>query len=300
MRITRIGTTKDRLGEGPIWDVDTQRLFWIDSLGGTIHRLDPTSGERQDYAVPAPIGSMSFCRAGGAILALQDGFHRYDFTTGVAAPIALLGLDHPNVRLNDGKTDRQGRFLAGTMHLHREEGEPVVGGLFRLNPEGTADLLVEDIATSNGPCFSPDGRIFYLADSTRQTIWTFDYDPATGTPSNRRVFADLRHLGTAPDGATVDAEGYVWSVLIRTATIARFDPEGRMVSHFPFPVRYPTSVAFGGRDLDILYVTSISRSVRFEDPADDAGGLFAVEGLGVRGLPEPRSNPCAGAIGGCP
>jgi len=176
------------------------------------------------------------------------------------------------------------------MHLHRAEDEPVIGGLFRLNPDGTVDLLVEDIATSNGPCFSPDGRILYFADSTRQTIWAFDYDPLSGTPSERRVFADLRPLGTAPDGATVDAEGYVWSVLIRTSTIARFDPAGRMVSHFMFPVRYPTSVAFGGRDLDVLYVTSISRSLRFEDPAEDAGGLFAVEGLGVRGLSEPRCN----------
>lgn len=288
MRIRRVGTTKDRLGEGPIWDAGTQRLFWIDSLGGTIHRLDPVSGDRQDYAVPAPIGSMTLCRSGGAILSLQDGFHRYDFDTGEATPFALLGLGHPNVRLNDGKTDRQGRFLAGTMHLHRAEDEPVVGGLFRLDPDGTAKLLVDDIATSNGPCFSPDGRILYFADSTRQTIWAFDYDPATGVPSNRRVFADLRALGTAPDGATVDAEGHVWSALIRTGIIARFDTAGRIVARIDFPVRYPTSVAFGGVDMSVLYVTSISRSVRFEDTAPDAGGLFAVEGLGVRGIAEPR------------
>ena len=288
MRITRVGTTKDRLGEGPIWDAESQRLFWLDSLAGTIHRLDPVSGERQDYAVPAPIGSMSLCRSGGAILSLQDGFHRHDFTTGSTEPVALLGLGHPHVRLNDGKTDRQGRFVAGTMHLHRADDEPVVGGLFRLNPEGTVDLLVEDIATSNGPCFSPDGRILYFADSTRQTIGVFDYDIATGTPRNRRVFADLRTLGTAPDGATVDAEGHLWSCLIRTGTIARFDPAGRIVAQFPFPVRYPTSLTFGGAGLDVLYVTSISKSVRFEDPAEDAGGLFAIEGLGVRGLPEPR------------
>ena len=288
MRITRVGTTKDRLGEGPIWDAESQRLFWLDSLAGTIHRLDPVSGERQDYAVPAPIGSMSLCRSGGAILSLQDGFHRHDFTTGSTEPVALLGLGHPHVRLNDGKTDRQGRFVAGTMHLHRADDEPVVGGLFRLNPEGTVDLLVDDIATSNGPCFSPDGRILYFADSTRQTIWVFDYDIATGTPRNRRVFADLRTLGTAPDGATVDAEGHLWSCLIRTGTIARFDPAGRIVAQFPFPVRYPTSLTFGGAGLDVLYVTSISKSVRFEDPAEDAGGLFAIEGLEIRGLPEPR------------
>lgn len=288
MRIARIGTTKDRLGEGPIWDAGTQRLFWIDSLGGVVHRLDPASGEVQDFVVPAPIGSMSLCRSGGAILSLQDGFHRHDFATGETTLLAPLGLDNPNIRLNDGKTDRQGRFLAGTMHLHRQEDEPVIGGLFRLNPDGTATQLVGDIATSNGPCFSPDGRTFYFADSTRQTIWAFDYDTDTGTPRNKRVFADLRPLGTAPDGATVDAEGYLWSSLIRTSTIARFDPAGRLVQQIAFPVRYPTSLAFGGPDLDVLYVTSISKSVRFEDPAEDAGGLFAIEGLNVRGLAEPR------------
>lgn len=288
MRISRVGTTRDRLGEGPIWDAETGCLHWIDSLAGIVHRLDPISGERQDFTVPAPIGSMSLCRSGGAILSLQDGFHRHDFATGRTTPFAPLGVDNPNVRLNDGKTDRQGRFLAGTMHLHRAEDEPVIGGLFRLNPDGTATQLVDDIATSNGPCFSPDGRIFYFADSTRQTIWAFDYDTATGTPRNRRVFADLRALGTAPDGATVDAEGHLWSALVRSRTIARFDPAGRIVMQFEFPVRYPTSLAFGGPDLDVLYVTSISKSVRFEDTAEDAGGLFAIEGLGIRGLAEPR------------
>ena len=288
MRITRIGTTKDRLGEGPIWDAETQRLFWIDSLAGVVHRLDPVSGDRQDFAVPAPIGSMSLCHGGGAILSLQDGFHRHDFATEQTTPFARLGLGNPNVRLNDGKTDRQGRFLAGTMHLHRAEHEPILGGLYRLNPDGTVTLLVDDIATSNGPCFSPDGRILYFADSTRQPIWAFDYDTAYGTPRNRRVFADLRALGTAPDGATVDAEGHVWSALIRTGSIACFDPSGRILRQIAFPVRYPTSLAFGGKALDVLYATSISKSVRFEDPAPDAGGIFAIEGLGVRGIAEPR------------
>lgn len=288
MRISRVGTTVDRLGEGPIWDAESQRLHWIDSLAGIVHRLDPVSGERQDFAVPAPIGSMSLCRSGGAILSLQDGFHRHDFATGRTTPFALLGLGHANVRLNDGKTDRQGRFLAGTMHLHRGADEAVVGGLFRLEPEGRATLLADDIATSNGPCFSPDGATLYFADSTRQVIWVFDYETATGTPRNRRVFADLSTLGTAPDGATVDAEGHLWSALVRTGQIGRFDPTGRLVQRIDFPVRYPTSLAFGGPGMDTLYVTSISKSVRFEDPTPGAGGLFAIEGLGVTGLAEPR------------
>lgn len=288
MKITRVGTTVDRLGEGPIWDAETQCLYWLDSLAGTLHRLDPETGAHQAVAVPAPVGSMSLRQGGGAVLSLQDGFYSFDFGSGAATLLAPLGIEHPNVRLNDGKTDRQGRFLAGTMHLHRGEDEPVLGGLFRLDPGGKAVQVAEDILTSNGPCFSPDGRVFYFADSTRRTIWAFDYDTETGTPHNRRVFADLNGMNTSPDGATVDAEGHVWSALIRSGTIARFDPAGRIVQQIRMPVRYPTSIAFGGRDLDVIYVTSISRSLRFADEHQDAGGLFVIEGLGIRGLAEPR------------
>ena len=256
MRITASARRRIDWG-GPIWTLKRSASFgsipsavrfigWIPSAASGRISPYPRRSDRCRCAVRA----VPSCRCRMASIATS-------FATGVTEPFALLGLDHPHVRLNDGKTDRQGRFVAGTMHLHRAEDEPVVGGLFRLNPEGTVELLVEDIATSNGPCFSPDGRILYFADSTRQTIWAFDYDPLSGTPSERRVFADLRPLGTAPDGATVDAEGYVWSVLIRTSTIARFDPAGRMVSHFMFPVRYPTSVAWRPRsgralcDLDL-------------------------------------------------
>jgi L-arabinonolactonase len=288
MKIARIGNTVDRLGEGPIWDAESQCLYWLDSLAGTLHRLDPESGAYQAMTVPAPIGSMSLREGGGAVLSLQDGFYSFDFETGATALLAPLGIDHPNVRLNDGKTDRQGRFLAGTMHLHRNDDEPVAGGLFRLDPGGKAVQIADDIMTSNGPCFSPDGRIFYFADSTRRVIWAFDYDIASGTPHSRRVFADLSGMNTSPDGATVDAEGYVWSSLIRSGSIARFDPAGRIAQQIEMPVRYPTSLSFGGRNLDVLYVTSISRSVRFADEHQDAGGLFAIEGLGIRGLAEPR------------
>jgi sugar lactone lactonase YvrE len=286
--ITHLGETKDRLGEGPLWDTESQRLFWIDSLGGVLHRLDPVSGAREDFAVPAPIGSLALCRSGGAIISLQDAFHRYDFASGEARLVAGLGIDHPDVRLNDGKVDRQGRFLAGTMHGNRQPDEKVLGGLYRLDADGTATLLLEDIATTNGPCFSPDGRILYVADSSRQVIWACDYDTQSGTPSRQRVFADLKPLATAPDGATVDAEGHLWSALVRTGQIGRFDPAGQLVQRIDMPVSYPTSLAFGGPGLDVLYVTSISATLRYVAREPEAGGLFAIEGLGVTGLPEPR------------
>ena len=283
-RIRRIGHTRDQLGESPVWDDRTQRLYWLDSLAGTIHRLDPASGELQEFHSPAPVGSMVLRRDGGAMLALRHSFARYDFALGQAtSSIVSIGCDHPMVRLNDGKVDPFGRFIAGTMHGGRAHDEPALGGLYRLQA-GAVTLLDTDLAVSNGPCFSPDGAILYLGDSARRSIWAYDYR-RDGPPANKRLFADTSALNSGPDGATVDADGYLWSVLVRASALARFAPDGRLDRTIELPVKHPTSVAFGGPNLDILYMTSISNSTNLSATEPDAGGLFVIEGLGVRGLP---------------
>ena len=197
-----------------------------------------------------------------------------------------IGLDHPMLRLNDGKADPFGRFVAGTMHGGRAENERPLGGLYRLQA-GALEVLDTGLGVSNGPCFSPDGAIFYLADSARRLIWAYDYR-RDGPPANKRLFADTSALNSAPDGATVDADGYLWSVLVHAGAVARFAPDGRLDRTVELPVKHPTSVAFGGPSLDILYVTSISKSTHLSASEPDAGGLFAVEGLGVCGLPAYR------------
>jgi sugar lactone lactonase YvrE len=285
--IERVGNTKDRLGESPVWDAAAQCLWWVDSIEGVLHRLDPATGAHRALAVPAPVGSFGLRRAGGVILALQHGFVRCDTETGACTEMAALDVAHPDLRLNDGKVDRQGRFLAGTMHAGLPPGMAPLGGLYRIGRDGAVTRLAEDIVTANGPCFSPDGRVLYLADSARQVIWRFDYAEDDTRPANRRVFVDLAPLGTAPDGATVDAEGHLWCALVRTGEIARFAPDGRLLQRLRMPVTYPTSVMFGGPGLDVLYVTSISRSHRLTAPEAEAGGLFAITGLGATGIAEP-------------
>ena len=283
----RIGQTRDRLGESPVWDERGQSLYWIDSLTGLIRSLNSATGILEEFHVPAPIGSMALRDDGGAILALRNGFARYDFESRKLTPDQSIGLDHPDVRLNDGKVDPYGRFVAGTLHGARAEGEEPLGGLYRLDDSGELELLETNLAVTNGPCFSLDGRTFYLADSPRRVIWAYDYD-RLGPLRNKRVFIDTSSLDSGPDGATVDAEGYLWSVLVRVGAIARFAPDGTLVRRIDMPIRHPTSVAFGGPDLDILYVTSISRSTNLADDHPDAGGLFAIEGLGVKGVPPQR------------
>lgn len=290
VRITRIGATRDQLGESPVWDERRQRLYWIDALAGLIHALDPVTGIADEFSVPAPIGSLALRGDGGAVLALRHGFAHYNFDMRALTEGPLIGLDHPKVRLNDGKADPHGRFVAGTMHGDRAQDETPLGGLYRLDASGALELLETDLGVSNGPCFSPDGRTFYLADSARRIIWAYDYGP-DGPLANKRVFVDTEAQGSGCDGATVDAEGCLWSVLVRIGKIARFAPDGTIVRTIDMPVRHPTSVAFGGPGLDVLYVTSISRSHALGDDHPDAGGLFAVERLGVRGLPAHRFSP---------
>jgi len=164
-RITRVGTTRDQLGESPVWDERRRRLYWIDALAGSIHTHDPVTGEAGQFSAPAPIGSLALRSDGGAILALRNGFARYDFDRRALTQGPSIRLDHPKVRLNDGKADPHGRFVAGTMHGDRAPDEAPLGGLYRLDASGAVELLETDLAVSNGPCFSPDGRTFYLADS---------------------------------------------------------------------------------------------------------------------------------------
>lgn len=286
-RITRIGATKDQLGESPVWDERRQRLHWIDALAGLIRTFDPFTGTVEQFSVPAPIGSMALQRDSGAVLALRHGFAHYDFDKRLLTAGPSIGLDHPKVRLNDGKADPYGCFLAGTMHGDRAQDEAPVGGLYHLDATGALELLETDLAVSNGPCFSPDGRTFYLADSARRVIWAYDYRP-NAPLANKRVFVGTDAQGSGCDGATVDSEGYLWSVLVRIGKIARFAPDGTIAGMIDMPIRHPTSVTFGGSGLDVLFVTSISRSHALRDDHPDAGGLFAVEGLGVRGLPAHR------------
>jgi L-arabinonolactonase len=167
-------------------------------------------------------------------------------------------------------------------HLHPASGRREAFG--RLEADGAVTCLDSDIDAANGPCFSPDGRTLYLADSRRRRIWAYDY-PASGAPTGRRLFVDTTAYGSPLDGATIDAEGFVWSALVLAGAIARFSPDGRLDRMIAMPVTRPTSVAFGGPDLKTLYATSISRSPRLHCSAPDAGGLFAIDGLGVQSLP---------------
>jgi sugar lactone lactonase YvrE len=286
MKITRLDVPQCSVGEGPVWDVQSQRLYWIDILQKNVHCLDPAAGTTQTWTVPNIIGSMAVRKGGGAIVALANGVHTLDFATGACRMLATSPDLNEQVQLADGKVDRRGRFIVGSSDRGMKEAR---GKLYALDPGATALRQIDsDIFLANGPCWSPDDRRFYHADSIRKLIYVYDYDLVSGTLSNRRPFASTENLGGIPDGATVDAEGHVWSAICEGAKLVRFRPDGGIERMVEMPLKLPGSVMFGGANLDKLYVPTLSPAFlgRPADPLD--GSTFVIEGLGIRGLPEPR------------
>ena len=279
---------KPLLGEGPLWDVATERLWFIDSLGDRIHRCTADGRELRTWEVPGHVGAMALAGDGRALLALVDGFHLMDLATHESEHLVDPEPGRDTNRLNDGKVDRRGRFVCGSMDMAEERDS---GTLWSLGPDRVPRELDRNIICSNGPCFSPDGTTLYFADSFKGVVYAYDYDGDTGGVSNRRTFAEPAvRPGGAPDGATVDAEGGVWIALVFDGRILRYAPDGTLDRTVEMPVVKTTSVAFGGPELDTLYVTSMARPPLPRYPGDGPlrGSTFAVTGLGVRGLPERR------------
>ena len=287
MRIDVLVYVKTTQCEGPLWDVDEQRLYWIDSFDGRVFRCTADGREVRCWDVPQKIGSMCLRKGGGAVVSLQRGFHFLDFATGEVELIHDPEPDKPNNRINDGKVDKRGRFLAGSMDTMEEGGN---GALYRLDPDLKVTKLEGGIVVSNGPCWSPDGRTFYFTDTWSGRISAYDYDLDTGSIANKRCFARNQWEGAGFDGATVDEEGCLWSALVYVGKLVRYTPDGEVERIIDMPVKKVTSVMFGGPNLDILYVTSMAKPPLPRFPGDPAlrGALFAIHGLGVRGLPEPR------------
>jgi L-arabinonolactonase len=283
MEITRLDLPKCKVGEGPVWDVAEQALYYIDIVEQAVFRWDPASGDHKRWSVPDIIGSMALREGGGAIVALGSGVHSLDFATGEVASMALVNPD-PEVQLADGKVDRRGRFVFATSD--RKMAAPK-GGLYSLE-RGRLTQLDGDIHLGNGPCWSPDDVTFYHADSLRHLIYAYDYDLETGRVANRRPFFDSSQWGPIPDGATVDAEGNLWTAICEGGVVLCLSPAGDVLREIAFPTRIPASVMFFGPELDRLFVPTIDPSFLGREAGPDDGCCFVIDGLGVQGLPEPR------------
>jgi sugar lactone lactonase YvrE len=267
------------LGECPLWSVQEGALYFVDIKRPALHRFGP--GEtRASFPMPAKVGRLAFLREGGMAGAFGDGVFRIDLATGARRLIVDPEPDQPGNRLNDGTCDRAGNFWTGSMD-DAEADE--TGALYCIAPDGAIRRMDQGYGITNGPAFSPDGRIFYHTDSARRLIYAFDVEGDEIV--RKRIFAELAGDEGYPDGSTVDGEGYLWSALWGGAGLLRFDPAGRRVGRLSLPTPHVTASAFGGPGLDVLYVTTARQGLSAPARAADrfAGGLFAVD-VGVRGL----------------
>lgn len=285
MKITQVETQRCVIGEGPVWDVAEQALYFIDILGKKVLRFDPASGETRDWAVPEVIGSMALREGGGALVALATGVHTLDFDSGACAMLATSSDLNEMVQLADGKVDRRGRFIVGSSDRAMEKAR---GKLYVLEGNPVLREIDSGIIIANGPCWSPDDFILYHSDSIRNTVFAYDYDIATGTAANRRAWASTEDLGGIPDGATIDADGCMWMAICEGQKVVQFRPDGALERVIDLPVKCPASVMFGGAALDQLYVTSLSPAFLGREEAPLDGCTFVIEGLGVTGIAEPR------------
>ena len=282
MRIDFFGEHRNLLGESPLWDVERQRLWWVDALAGEVRAAGADEVELSAWRYSQPVGSIGLA-ANGLVAALADGFYRIDGETGAATAITTPGVE--GLRFNDGKADRCGHFLSGQM-LTCEDGPR--GRLWRLDRDGSATPVADGFGVANAICFSPDGTTLYVADTLEGPLRAYPYSP-NGALGPRRDLVDCREHGSGPDGATVDAAGNIWVALVLAQAIACFSPAGALLRRIELPIPFPSCVAFGGADLTTLFVTTIADSgKRLVSDHPDRGRILMIEGLGATGLPEGR------------
>ncbi len=279
---------KNAVGESPLWSVSEQALFWVDIPAKALHKWSEGQG-MQTWRSSEMIGCIALHQAGGFIAGMESGiFHLQPQPDSSINEAKLASITHPaqGMRFNDGRCDRQGRFLAGTMLMNMPDSRQE-GCVVSYEKNSILKTLHLPMFTPNGMAFSPDGCTMYLSDShpKSQLIWAFDYDTASGTPSNQRVFVDMNPLPGRPDGAAIDTDGCYWICANDAGLIHRFTPQGKLDLSLEVPVKKPSMCSFGGADMKTLYITSIRPANIDLSDQPLAGGVFTLR-PNAQGIPE--------------
>ncbi len=287
---------RNQTGESPVWHAGEQSLYWVDIPAKKLFAYRMADQSLQQWDAPQMLACISPAKAAGQWVAgAETGMFMLDTTLkdGMGfKPLATVDHALAGMRFNDGRCDRQGRFLAGTMLM--DMGAAVtVGGIYQLDETGSLLKLLSGFITPNGMAFSPDGATMYLSDShpSVRKVWCYDYDTASGKPHNPRPFIDMAEFAGRPDGAAMDTDGCYWICGIDEGLIHRYTPAGKLDFSVSVPVPKPTMCAFGGSDLRTLYITSIRPGNAPQDRLD--GAVFAIHLSDVQGYPEPAflNNP---------
>lgn len=273
------------LGESPVWSADEGLLYWVDINGRSVHAFDPVSGHDRSWPIsgrPAAVARTADPQR--LLLGVENELVWLDLDSGSVTPWVTLEDSQAGVRLNDGRTDPVGRFWIGGMY-DPTSANRFEAYLHRVEPDGSFTTVRDKVGCANGSAFSPDGKVMYWADTLHSLVWAYDYDLETGEQRNERVFFDFASLPGRPDGACVDEAGCYWIACVGGAAVARITPDGDVDRVVEVPVIRPTMPAFGGTDLETMYITSIAARDPESDGPGPHGAILAFD-PGVRGLPE--------------
>lgn len=286
LTVEPIAGPRSILGESPVWCERRQQLFFVDSRAPALLSHDPASGETVSYPLPERTGSVCLTHSDDLLVAMVSGIYSVSATGAVGARVAAPETDKPDNRFNDGRCDRAGRFIVGTMN---DRARLPTGTLWQLGGGGACRFLADDIIVPNSIAFNPDDKRMYFGDTYRHAIHVFDYDIGDGSLRNRRLFSDMEGWQGRPDGSQVDADGCLWNAEYAGNRVVRYTPDGRIDRTISLPVSQPTSFTFGGRNLDELYITTASQRLSAEQLVAEplAGALFVVR-PGVCSLNEGR------------
>ncbi len=276
------------LGEGIIWNRADGSAWWSDIQECRIFRYHLASKEIRSWSTPERVGSFGFIENDARlIVAFASGFAYYELESGEVEWIARPESEVPGNRFNDGRVDRQGRFWAGTM-VEDDQQSSGLGALYCIESTGELQRRETGIAISNGLCWSPDSRFMYHADSPLNKMYVYDFDANSGVASNRRLFADT-DPGCHPDGAIVDADGYILSAQWGGSRLVRYTPEGDIDGILQLPVSQPTCMALGGDNLDLLFVTTATEGLAGKRGATEpqAGNVLIYQ-TSFKGIDEPQ------------
>ena len=273
------------LAEGIQWRIDQQRLWWTDIHGFALWSCDGEGGSVKRHQTPERLGSFAFDPAGHLLCAFESGLFRWDLEGDRLDRLTDFEPTHPTSRMNDGRCDRQGRFVAGGID---EDGLKPTSSVMRYGA-GRAETILTGIGCTNSICFSPDEQWMYFADTPTVQIRRYAYEPETMRLGGFDLFFDGQNVGGFPDGSCIDRDGAVWNARFNGGCVQQILPDGSIGQRISVDAPQVTCACFGGERLDRLFITTARENMSEQDIAahPHSGGIFVAE-PGAVGLPEDR------------